>query len=60
MKPTFRRRISPLISESKSKPSKKPAETSGKIGSAGFLFALLSDPEDGGDMFLRSVDFWLY
>jgi hypothetical protein len=35
----------------KNKPSKKPAETGGKIG----FFLDFFDPEDGSNMFLRNV-----
>jgi hypothetical protein len=51
--PMFRRKISPPSSGSK-KPSKKPALFATYFH-AGFLLGLFFDPEDGGDMFLRSV-----
>jgi hypothetical protein len=59
---TFRRDISPLSSGPKSKTYKKPPEAGGKLILStlppvfgGFLFVLLFDPEDEGNMFLRNV-----
>jgi hypothetical protein len=52
---TFRRKISPSSSASKSKPSKKSAEASSKLSSASVLFDLLYEHEDGGDICLRNV-----
>jgi hypothetical protein len=52
--------ISPPSSGSKSKPSKKPTWSMRKqsLLHTGFLFRIFFGPEDGGDMFLRKVN-WL-
>jgi hypothetical protein len=43
-------------SGSKNKPSKKPAEAAGKLSSLDdFLFGLIFNPEDGGNMSFRNV-----
>jgi hypothetical protein len=59
---TFRMNTSPPYSGSNSKRSKKSAQTGGKFNSAkipaasaGFLFGLLFNREDGGDTFLRNI-----
>jgi hypothetical protein len=62
--PTFWRNTSPPFSGSKSKPSMKQAESKGElvIASAWYLLCadvllgLLFDPEDGGGLFLQSID----
>jgi hypothetical protein len=56
--PTFPRNLRPPSSESGSKPSKKPARSRRQttlLLLPGFLLGLLSDPEDGGDMFLQNA-----
>jgi hypothetical protein len=56
--PTFRRNMSSLSSESKNKPSKKPACKRDVIAACfelGFFFRLLFHPEDGCDIFIRNV-----
>jgi hypothetical protein len=52
--PTFRRNMSLLSSGPKNKPGKEPVELSTCFLSA-FLLDLFTDPEDGGDIFLRNV-----
>lgn len=50
---TFRRNTSPTSSGSKNKPSKQSYAC--YMLHAGFLCGLLSDPEDGVDIFLRHL-----
>jgi hypothetical protein len=57
--PTFRKNMSLLSSNSKSKPSKTPAWGSACcLLHAVILLCLLLDPEDGNEMFLRNIG-WL-
>jgi hypothetical protein len=51
--PNFLTKISTPFSGIDNKPRRKPAERKGAKGAllrAGFLFGLLFNPEDGGDM----------
>jgi hypothetical protein len=59
---TLRSNISPLSSGSRNTPSKKPASKKLTLKrfachllQAGPLLGVILDPEDGGDMLLRSV-----
>jgi hypothetical protein len=53
----FQRNMSPPSSGSKSKPSKKRADAEPSLlpASVGFLLGLLSDFEEGGNIFLRNT-----
>jgi hypothetical protein len=54
--PMLRRNTSALSSGSKSRATKKSAESGGKLtASAGFFLGPLFDPENGGDIFLPNV-----